>query len=64
MLQCGSLEEQLGLFPLVVDNSALYKSSDAGKTWNKIHNGFPDGQLGRLAIAVAPSDATYFIYSN
>ncbi|MDA8893701.1 hypothetical protein OAN30_02595 [Flavobacteriaceae bacterium] len=40
------------------DNSALYKSSDAGKTWNKIHNGFPDGQLGRLAIAVAPSDAT------
>ena len=40
------------------DNSALYKSSDAGETWNKIHNGFPDGQLGRLAIAVAPSDAT------
>ena len=40
------------------DNSALYKSTDAGKTWNKIHNGFPDGQLGRLAIAVAPSDAT------
>ena len=39
------------------DNSALYKSTDAGKTWNKIHNGFPDGQLGRLAIAVAPSDA-------
>ena len=39
------------------ENSALYKSIDAGKTWNKIHNGFPDGQLGRLAIAVAPSDA-------
>tara|TARA_B100000767_G_scaffold274060_1_gene305955 strand:+ start:1164 stop:4181 length:3018 start_codon:yes stop_codon:yes gene_type:complete len=39
------------------ENSALYKSTDAGKTWNKIHNGFPDGQLGRLAIAVAPSDS-------
>ena len=38
------------------DNSALYKSTDAGKTWNKIHNGFPDGDLGRLAIAVAPSE--------
>ncbi len=38
------------------DNSALYKSTDAGKTWNKIHNGFPEGQLGRLAIAVAPSN--------
>jgi len=38
------------------ENSALYKSTDAGKTWNKIHNGFPEGKLGRLAIAVAPSD--------
>ncbi|MCF6223796.1 MAG: hypothetical protein L3J34_08715 [Flavobacteriaceae bacterium] len=37
-------------------NSALYKSTDAGKTWNKIHNGFPNGKLGRLAIAVAPSN--------
>ncbi len=36
--------------------SALYKSVDAGKTWNKIHNGFPEGKLGRLAIAVAPSN--------
>ncbi len=39
------------------DNSALYKSVDAGKTWNKIHNGFPKGKLGRLAIAIAPSDS-------
>ncbi len=39
------------------ENSALYKSIDAGKTWNKIHNGFPKGKLGRLAIAVAPSDS-------
>ena len=39
------------------ENSALYKSTDAGKTWNKIHNGFPKGKLGRLAIAVAPSNS-------
>nr|WP_299338134.1 hypothetical protein [Allomuricauda sp.] len=37
-------------------NSALYKSTDGGKSWNKIHNGFPEGSLGRLAIAVAPSN--------
>ncbi|AXT53780.1 hypothetical protein D1818_24250 [Aquimarina sp. BL5] len=37
-------------------NSALYKSTDAGKTWNKIHNGFPKGDLGRFAVAVAPSN--------
>ena len=38
------------------ENSALYKSTDSGKTWNKIHNGFPAGKLGRIAVAVAPSD--------
>jgi photosystem II stability/assembly factor-like uncharacterized protein len=37
-------------------NSALYKSVDGGKTWNKIHNGFPSGELGRIAVAVAPSN--------
>ncbi|MGB1450914.1 MAG: WD40/YVTN/BNR-like repeat-containing protein, partial [Marinirhabdus sp.] len=38
-------------------NSGLYKSTDAGKTWNKIHNGFPEGKLGRIALAVAPSNS-------
>ena len=42
--------------------SALYKSSDSGKTWNKIHNGFPSGKLGRIAIAIAPSDSN-ILYS-
>ena len=37
--------------------SALYKSTDGGASWNKIHKGFPEGKLGRLAIAVAPSDS-------
>ena len=37
-------------------NSALYKSTDGGKTWNKIHKGFPEGKLGRLGIAIAPSN--------
>jgi len=36
-------------------NSALYKSNDGGQSWKKIHNGFPKGNLGRLAISVAPS---------
>ncbi|MCH2489010.1 MAG: hypothetical protein MK211_02560 [Flavobacteriales bacterium] len=39
-------------------NSALYKSTDSGATWNKIHTNFPAGDLGRIAIAVAPSDAS------
>ena len=39
------------------NNSALYKSTDAGKTWNKVDNGFPEGKMGRIAVAVAPSDS-------
>lgn len=37
-------------------NSALYKSTDSGVNWKKIHAGFPSGKLGRIAIAVAPSN--------
>ena len=43
-------------------NSALYKSTDSGKTWNKIHNGFPTGKLGRIALAIAPSN-TKILYA-
>ena len=42
--------------------SALYKSVDGGKTWNKIHNGFPAGKFGRIAIAIAPSNSN-ILYS-
>jgi len=37
--------------------SKLMKSVDGGKTWKKIHKGFPSGKLGRIAVAVAPSDS-------
>jgi len=37
------------------EHSGLFKTIDGGKTWNKIHNGFPKGKLGRIALAIAPS---------
>lgn len=38
------------------DDDGLYKSTDGGKTWNKVTgNGFPVAPLGRIGIAVAPS---------
>jgi photosystem II stability/assembly factor-like uncharacterized protein len=44
------------------DNSALYKSTDGGANWRKIHNGYPSGSLGRIAVAMAPSE-TNILYS-
>jgi photosystem II stability/assembly factor-like uncharacterized protein len=35
--------------------SGLYKTSDGGKSWQKLTNGLPTGILGRIAVAVAPS---------
>jgi photosystem II stability/assembly factor-like uncharacterized protein len=36
--------------------SAIYKSEDAGKTWRKLSNGLPEGDFGRVALALAPSE--------
>jgi len=37
------------------EGSGLYKSTDAGKTWNKIHKGLPE-EKGKMAIAVSRSN--------
>lgn len=39
------------------ENSGLYKSTDGGQSWNKMSNGLPTGNLGRIGIAMAPSDS-------
>ncbi len=36
--------------------SALYKSTDAGKTWRKLKGGLPGDDLGRIGLAVAPTN--------
>ncbi|MBL7812602.1 MAG: glycosyl hydrolase [Bacteroidetes bacterium] len=36
--------------------SAVYKSTDAGKTWRKLGSGLPGSDLGRMSLAVCPSD--------
>ncbi len=36
--------------------SGLYKTTDGGKNWKPVTQGLPEGELGRIAVAVAPSD--------
>ncbi len=36
--------------------SGLYKTADGGQSWNTIQNGLPQETLGRMAVAVAPSN--------
>jgi photosystem II stability/assembly factor-like uncharacterized protein len=37
--------------------SAIYKSVDAGVTWNKLKNGLPTVDMGRIGLAVSPADS-------
>jgi photosystem II stability/assembly factor-like uncharacterized protein len=34
--------------------SALYKSTDGGTTWNKLTSGLPTTELGRIGLAISP----------
>ncbi len=35
--------------------SGLYRTLDGGDSWQELHEGLPEGDLGRIGIAVAPS---------
>jgi photosystem II stability/assembly factor-like uncharacterized protein len=50
----------------VAPGSGLYKSSDGGNTWRQLTKGLPssdDGGLGRIGVAVAPSQ-THRVYAT
>ncbi|HET9696439.1 MAG TPA: glycosyl hydrolase, partial [Terriglobales bacterium] len=36
--------------------SAIYKTTDGGATWNKLKNGLPTVDMGRIGLAVSPAN--------
>lgn len=38
---------------------AIYKSTDAGATWNKLKSGLPGGDIGRIGLAISPVNPDY-----
>lgn len=39
--------------------SAIHKTTDGGVTWEKVINGLPKEDLGRIGLAVSPADPEY-----
>jgi photosystem II stability/assembly factor-like uncharacterized protein len=39
--------------------SAVYKSTDGGNTWNKLGGGLPSGEVGRIGLAISPVNPDY-----
>lgn len=39
--------------------SAIYKTTDGGKSWRSINAGLPAGKMGRIGLAVSPADPAY-----
>lgn len=39
--------------------SSLYKTTDGGKSWNKINSGLPTVDLGRIGLAISPANPEY-----
>lgn len=42
--------------------SAIYKSNDGGATWNKLTNGLPKEDMGRIGLAISPAN-TDLVYA-
>src|SRR5678816_1675915 len=43
--------------------SAVYKSTDGGNTWNRVRSGLPPGDLGRIGLSISPVD-TNIVYAT
>jgi photosystem II stability/assembly factor-like uncharacterized protein len=58
-IYCASYQRRRHMWTLINGGpeSAIYKSTDAGATWNKLRTGLPNVELGRIGLAISPVDS-------
>src|SRR5437868_1661025 len=56
VLYAASYQRRRHVFTLIDGGpeSAIYKSTDAGKSWTKLKEGLPKEDMGRIGLAIAP----------
>jgi len=51
--------------PITGPGSGIHRSDDGGRTWKRLAgNGLPDGDLGRIGLAVAPGSSAMRVYAT
>jgi len=61
VLYCASYQRRRHVWTLINGGpeAAIYKSTDGGKTWEKLTNGLPSGELGRIGLGISPANPDY-----
>ena len=44
--------------------TAIYKSTDGGETWNKLTNGLPSSNMGKIGLAISTSKTRCYLCCN
>ncbi len=59
ILVAASYQRRRHVFTLVNGGpeSAIHRSTDGGKSWTRIRSGLPSVDLGRIGLAIAPTDS-------
>lgn len=65
ILYAASYQRRRRVFTLINGGpeTAIYKSTDAGATWEKMKSGLPGGDMGRIGLTISPAnpDVVYAI---
>ena len=58
VLYCSAYQRRRHVWTLIDGGpeSAIYKSSDGGSSWEKLTSGLPEGNVGRIGMAISPAN--------